>query len=216
MKKNKVLKTNIAIFAFTCFCGIFMSCRSIPTESTVSQDLTPSEINQLAQGELDSGYTKHALAYYNILISRYGGDSSTRTGAEYEIAHILIKQKKWLEADSMLQTIIKRYESAGGAGISPKFYILTKNDYAKTQEYIKRKNLNKKEAKANTSVKYKTHETNDSIFQLEPKNPSSEPAGNTQTEDGKEVSTENTDSASKAENSSTDNGNTKSATPSEN
>lgn len=144
IKNNNFLR--LAFFCFFAFAvsAIFLSCGTIPTEATVSPDLTPTELNQKAQEELDKGYIKSALAYYEILLNRYGQDVSVRTGAEYEIAHIYIKQKKWLEADYMLKMIINRYETAGGASISPKYYVLAKNDYAKTQEYIKTKKRNKK------------------------------------------------------------------------
>lgn len=144
-----IINNNFLHRTFFCFFGfavfvICLSCGTIPTEATVSPDLTPTELNQKAQEELDKGYTKSALAYYEILLNRYGQDASVRTGAEYEIAHIYIKQKKWLEADRILKMIISRYETAGGASIAPKYYVLAKNDYAKIQEYIKTKKLDKK------------------------------------------------------------------------
>lgn len=143
IKHNNFLRFGFFYFFVFAVSAIFFSCGTIPTEATVSPDLTPTELNQKAQEELDKGYIKSALAYYEILLNRYGQDVSVRTGAEYEIAHIYIKQKKWLEADRMLKMIINRYETAGGASISPKYYVLAKNDYAKTQEHIKTKKLNK-------------------------------------------------------------------------
>lgn len=95
------LNYNLKKIAFFCFLiclavSSVISCASIPTEETVSPNLTPTEINQKAQEELDNGRVRAALAYYQILIGRYGQDMSIRTGAEYEIAHIYIKQKNGL------------------------------------------------------------------------------------------------------------------------
>lgn len=120
-------------------CVLFISCGSIPTVDTVPPNLTPTEIKQLAQEEFDKGNNRNSMAYYEILIMRYGSDISIRTSAEFEIAHILLKRKKWAEADQMLETIIARYESTGGAAITPKYYILAKNDYKITQAKLKKK-----------------------------------------------------------------------------
>ena len=126
--------------------ALLFSCSSLPTDETVSSNLTPIELNQKAQEEIDNGHLRSALEYYKIIIKRYGSDPSVRTAAEYEIAHVYIKKKKWIEADSMLKAIIDRYETAGGAGLAPKYLILAKKDYAKTQDYMQKHNLiNKKE-----------------------------------------------------------------------
>lgn len=124
---------------------LLFSCSSMPTDETVPANLTPIELNQRAQEEIDKGYLKNALAYYNIIIKRYGSVISTRTAAEYEIAHIYISRKRWLEADEMLKNIIARYETAGGAGLIPKYLVLAKKDYKKTQAYIQKYNLQKLE-----------------------------------------------------------------------
>ncbi|UTC61881.1 hypothetical protein E4O00_02765 [Treponema sp. OMZ 788] len=122
---------------------LLFSCSSLPTDETVPANLTPIELNQRAQEEVDNGYLRNALEYYRIVIKRYGNDPSIKTAAEYEIAHIYINQKKWLEADDMLKAIIERYETAGGAGLAPKYLVLARKDYKRTQEHIQKYNLRK-------------------------------------------------------------------------
>lgn len=133
----------IGFITLTAASFLLFSCSSLPTDETVPGNLTPIELNQRAQEELDNGYLRNALEYYKIVIKRYGSDSSIRTAAEYEIAHIYITQNKWLEADDMLKAIIDRYEMAGGAGLAPKYLVLARKDYKKTQEYIQKYNLRK-------------------------------------------------------------------------
>ncbi len=135
MKKINLKMTTIVLVGFICLLGI-TSCGTLPTEESVDPNLTPIEIKQLAQEEMDKGSKRNALAYYEILLNRYGSDMSVRSAAEFEIAHIYIKQKKWEDANALLKKIITRYESAGGAGLVPKYYVLAKKDYAKTQEHV--------------------------------------------------------------------------------
>ncbi|UTC67589.1 MULTISPECIES: hypothetical protein [unclassified Treponema] len=134
----------VGFIVFTAVSFLLVSCAGLPTDETVPANLTPIELNQRAQEEIDKGYLKNALEYYKIVIKRYGNDASIRTAAEYEIAHIYVSQKNWLDADDMLKAIIDRYEMAGGAGLAPKYLVLAKKDYQKTQDYIKKHNLRNK------------------------------------------------------------------------
>ena len=155
---TKKIKTRFYVFnligfmILTAAISLLFSCSSLPTDETVPANLTPIELNQRAQAELDNGSLRNALEYYKIVIKRYGSDASTRTAAEYEIAHIYISQKKWLEADDMLKAIIDRYEMAGGAGLAPKYLVLARKDYKRTQEYIQKHNLIKTKAKSEEQV----------------------------------------------------------------
>jgi len=52
----------------------------------------------------------------------------------------------------MLKAIIDRYEMAGGAGLAPKYLVLARKDYKRTQEYIQKHNLRKTKAKSEEQV----------------------------------------------------------------
>ena len=58
-------------------------------------------------------------------------DLGARTAAEFEIAHLRLKAKKWADATARLDAIIARYETTGGAGIPPEYLVLAKNDRAR-------------------------------------------------------------------------------------
>lgn len=128
-------------FFFFILCFIVISCKSFPTNKNVPENLTPTELKQLAQTEFDKGFSRRAMAYYQIMIDRYGTDMSIRISGEYEIAHLNLRKKNWAQAEKMLKQIIERYESSGGAGLVPKYYVLAKNDYAKIQARNSKKNI---------------------------------------------------------------------------
>ncbi|HNQ97632.1 MAG TPA: hypothetical protein PKH81_06050, partial [Treponemataceae bacterium] len=88
-------------------------------------------LSQSGQAALDESNFKAAEVYYQLIIDRYGSDPAARTAAEFEIAHMRLKQKKWADARSRLETIIARYEEAGGAGLPPEYLVLAKNDLSK-------------------------------------------------------------------------------------
>jgi outer membrane protein assembly factor BamD (BamD/ComL family) len=93
--------------------------------------MSAPELSVKAQMALDKNNYKAAEVYYQVIIDRYGSDMAARTAAEFEIAHMRIKKSKWDEAKPMLEEIIKRYESTGGAGLPPEYLVLAKNDLAK-------------------------------------------------------------------------------------
>lgn len=126
------------IFAALIVCT-FAGCGTIPDESKVPHEMAVVDLTQKAQEAFDRNNYRGAKAWYQIILKRYGTDISVRTAAEYEIAHILIKQKKWKEADSLLEEILSRYEAQGGMKLPPEFYKLAKIDYAKTRKKIKPK-----------------------------------------------------------------------------
>lgn len=122
-----------------CILGILISCGTVPDEKEVPTAMTVIDLTQKAQEAFDINNYRGAKAWYQIILNRYGTDMNVRTAAEYEIAHILIKQKKWKEADAILAEIIARYEEPGGMRLSPEFYKLAKIDYEKTQKKVKTK-----------------------------------------------------------------------------
>ncbi len=108
-----------------------MSCSSVPDASALPPEMSAIELSQKGQEALDRNKYAAARVYYQTIIDRYGTDNSLLTGAEFEIAHIFVKQKKWDEARPMLEAIIARYESAGGAALPPEYLVLARNDLAK-------------------------------------------------------------------------------------
>lgn len=135
---KNIFKTILAFFILI----IFSNCGTVPDENKVPYDMTAIDLTQKAQEAFDINNYRGAKAWYKIILKRFGTDISVRTAAEYEIAHILIKQRKWSEADALLAEIIARYEGLGGMKLPPEFYKLAKIDYTKTQKKVKQKQKN--------------------------------------------------------------------------
>lgn len=106
----------------------FTGCKSVPDPQMLPPEMTIIELSQKGQESLDTNNYKAAKVYYQVIIDRYGTDMGALTAAEFEIAHILLKQKKWEDSKNMLETIISRYEVTGGASLPPEYLVLAKND----------------------------------------------------------------------------------------
>lgn len=121
------------------FAGILLAliffatgCQSAPKH--IPQDLTADELINLAQASYDKGNVKAAQAYYEAIIIRYGDQMDKLVEAEYEIAHLKVKQKKWQQAIPDLQRILSYYESDVTGVLPPSFKKLAELDLAKVPE----------------------------------------------------------------------------------
>jgi outer membrane protein assembly factor BamD (BamD/ComL family) len=122
-----------------CCTGLFLaliffvtSCQSVP--KNIPQDLTADELVNFAQSSYDDGNVKAAQAYYEAIIIRYGDQMDKLVEAEYEIAHLKIKQKKWQQAIPDLQRILSYYEADATGILPPAFKKLAELDLAKVPE----------------------------------------------------------------------------------
>ena len=106
----------------------FSGCKSVPDPAKLAPEMTVIELSQKGQEALDSNNYKAANVYYQVIIDRYGTDTGVLTAAEFEIAHIFLKKKNWEKAKPMLETIISRYETTGGASLPPEYLVLARND----------------------------------------------------------------------------------------
>ncbi len=106
-------------------------CMSVPDPASVPADLSIAELNQQGQKAFDASNYKAAEVYYQLIIDRYGTDLSALTGAEFEIAHLRVKQKSWEDAKTRLEAIIARYGESGGASLPPEYLVLARNDLAR-------------------------------------------------------------------------------------
>ena len=116
------------LFAFVL---LISSCASIPKEENVPKEMEVIDLIQKAQEAFEINNYRGAKKWYEIILHRFGDDSSVRVEAEYELAHILVKQKKWKQAHQHLSLLIKVYESKDGRRLPPEFYKLAKMDYEK-------------------------------------------------------------------------------------
>ncbi|MDR3248559.1 MAG: hypothetical protein LBT39_07215 [Treponema sp.] len=77
----------------------------------VSKDTTAEELIQRAQEASDRNHYGTALRYYELLRERNQTSIDWICTAEYEIAFIHYKQKKYAEAREELEALLLRYET---------------------------------------------------------------------------------------------------------
>jgi len=112
------------------------SCMTVPKESEIPEDATAADLMQKAQEAFDSSNYRAAHVYYEIILKRFSSDESACVAAEYEIAHLYIKKRKWKDAYTLLEEIIERYGGAAGMHLPPDYYKLAKIDYARAAEKL--------------------------------------------------------------------------------
>jgi len=90
----------------------------------ISQELSPSELIQRAQEASDRNRYNYALQYYQALLERYSANIDLVCTAEYEIAFIHYKQKKYAQAKAEFGALLERYAAPGGEALPQQFKLL--------------------------------------------------------------------------------------------
>ncbi len=85
-----------------------VACKTVPTE--VSPTVTEAELFQLAQTEIDNDNPEAARFYFEKVITMFGTNYSSLVMAEYELAHLDIKEKKYAKAKPELEKVISYYD----------------------------------------------------------------------------------------------------------
>lgn len=109
----------ILISAFVLFVG---SCASGPV--VIAEDLTPAELVQRGQEASEKANYGQAIQYYQAILERFPDDSESVCTAEYEIAYIKYKQKKYEEAEAGFRALLARYDEPDAELLPPQFKIL--------------------------------------------------------------------------------------------
>jgi outer membrane protein assembly factor BamD (BamD/ComL family) len=130
MKDSIFSKKIVAVFAL--LSAVFVSCASSNVE--VPEDASKLEIVQMAQTALDGGKSKKALAYYNVLLQRYGMDTATYIEGTFEIAHIYVKKKKYDKAEPLLREVLEIYNSSQPGQFPGAYQKLAQKDLEKIEE----------------------------------------------------------------------------------
>ena len=104
---------------------VFMlSCLSGPV--TIPDHLTTAELIQRAQEASDRNNYRVALQYYEAIASRFPYDIDSICAAEYEIAFIHFKQKKYDAAKAGFRNLLERYNVPDEELLPPQFKVLAK------------------------------------------------------------------------------------------
>jgi outer membrane protein assembly factor BamD (BamD/ComL family) len=109
----------LALAAFT----LLAACASGPVE--IPEDTPPAQIIQRAQEASDVNKYKIALQYYEALLTRYSNSAEYLCTAEYEIAFIHYKQRKYIEARREFENLLARYNEVDAELLPPQFKILS-------------------------------------------------------------------------------------------
>lgn len=126
------------IFFILLLCSL-TACANIPKSADVPLELGYEEIIVLAQREADVNNYRGAKAYYEIMLDRFGTDANVLNIGEFEIAHILIKQKKYEQAAVLLRQVLSRFEGTGSALLKPEYRKLAENDLKKIEDKLRTK-----------------------------------------------------------------------------
>jgi outer membrane protein assembly factor BamD (BamD/ComL family) len=100
-----------------------LACKTGP--AVIPEGLTAGELVQRAQEASDRNRYERAAEYYAAILTRFPEDKAAVVGAEYEIAFIQYKQKKYLEAEKGFGSLLARYGEADGAALPQKYFILS-------------------------------------------------------------------------------------------
>jgi outer membrane protein assembly factor BamD (BamD/ComL family) len=87
---------------------IFSACAST---INISENLSPAELIQRAHEAMDRNRYKTAIQYYQALHDRNQSNTDLRITAEYHIAFIHYKQKKYEQAKEELNAVLKYYDT---------------------------------------------------------------------------------------------------------
>jgi outer membrane protein assembly factor BamD (BamD/ComL family) len=108
--------------ASLCCVVIAAGCVSGPED--VSDTITPMELVQRAQEASDRNRLNHSLGYYELILERFPDQIDYVCTAEYEIAFIHYKQKKYELSESGLRELLARYDGPDAELLPPQYRIL--------------------------------------------------------------------------------------------
>jgi outer membrane protein assembly factor BamD (BamD/ComL family) len=99
-------------------------CACVGGPQNISEDLSPSELIQRAQEASDRNRYKIALQYYQALLERNLYNIDLVCTAEYEIAFIYYKQKKYALSKDGFNALLERYNTPDEENLPPQFKLL--------------------------------------------------------------------------------------------
>jgi outer membrane protein assembly factor BamD (BamD/ComL family) len=107
------------------FLAVFIFTACVTSSLVIPYDLSPAELIQRAQEASDRSRYKIALQYYEALHERNQDNIDIVCNAEYEIAFIHYKQKKYPQAREKFNNLLRRYDEEDGDMLPRQFKRLT-------------------------------------------------------------------------------------------
>ena len=136
-------KLSIALLALALAALAFAACATGPV--SIPNTLSPSELIQRAQEASDRNRYNHALQYYEALLERNRDNIDLVCTAEYEIAFIHYKQKKYNWSKIEFYSLLERYNGEGGEYLPPQFKLLALKVLEQIEEKEQPRSLSRKD-----------------------------------------------------------------------
>ena len=114
-----------------------VSCATGPVE--IPDYLTAAELIQRGQEASDRNRFNIALQYYHAVLERFHYSLGYVCAAEYEIAFIYYKQKRYEASKAAFHALLERYNSPDAELLPPQFRILSHIVLAKIEEIENRR-----------------------------------------------------------------------------
>ena len=116
---------------------ITVSCATKPAE--ISGELSAAELIQRAQEATDRSRQSTSLDYYRAVLERFPNDLEYVCAAEYEIAFIYYKQKKYDISKTGFNSLLERYNTTDEELLPQQYKILAKKLLTSISENENRK-----------------------------------------------------------------------------
>jgi len=109
------------IFHFCILIAVLATLFACASSAFISEDLSPAELIQRAQEASDRNRYRVALQYYQALLERNRDNIDLVITAEYEIAFIHYKQKKYQQSREEMNALLEYYNSPDEELLPPQF-----------------------------------------------------------------------------------------------
>jgi outer membrane protein assembly factor BamD (BamD/ComL family) len=117
---------------------LFFACASGPVE--IPDDLSAAELIQRGQEASDRNRYGVSLQYYEAILTWFPLDIDNICAAEYEIAFIHYKEKKYDQAKAEFTSLLARYDTPDEEILPPQFKILSTKILAKIEDIERLRN----------------------------------------------------------------------------
>ena len=96
--------------------------------------MTAQELIQKGQDAFERRNYKAALRYYNAVTERYADSPPVYAEASYEIGHLFMRQKKYEQAETVLQGLLDLYAAAAPGSLPGAYQKLAQIELDKIKE----------------------------------------------------------------------------------
>jgi outer membrane protein assembly factor BamD (BamD/ComL family) len=109
-----------------CFAAAVLVAACATGQVAIPEDLSAAELVQRGQEASDRNRYNIALQYYETVLERFPYSAEYVCTAEYEIAFIFYKQKKYDLSKMWFNALLERYNSPDEELLPPQFKVLAR------------------------------------------------------------------------------------------